>query len=250
MGTPEAGWYEDPSQPDRLRYWDGTWWTDRTTTASPGGPLTSTASEPSDVLFLGTGPDDGRTFVCDPSADEGARIDALLAIYDDAAASTNPSPIGGLAVAEVCRDLRHGGRVSTPHQVPPPAPGRRLAPLPLPYPLVWDEPQPPVSLLRPWWQEIHPAGRDAEDWRYTIRLDDATFRSERLDGDAPREPAADQHPGLAFEYAWSYDAEPDLASPHSSAASLHVSGQSVVVACVYTASDALIDAPSRTLGLI
>lgn len=28
-GAPQAGWYADPEQPDRYRYWDGATWTDQ-----------------------------------------------------------------------------------------------------------------------------------------------------------------------------------------------------------------------------
>ncbi|NHN56138.1 DUF2510 domain-containing protein [Calidifontibacter sp. DB0510] len=40
MTSPAAGWYPDPSQPSRLRYWDGSTWTDFTKPA----PASSTAA--------------------------------------------------------------------------------------------------------------------------------------------------------------------------------------------------------------
>ncbi len=37
MSTP-AGWYPDPSDPSRTRWWDGTQWTDHTPPAAPAAP--------------------------------------------------------------------------------------------------------------------------------------------------------------------------------------------------------------------
>ena len=43
-GTPEAGWYDDPAQPGRQRYWDGSGWTTETRSGlsdmpPPRGPM-------------------------------------------------------------------------------------------------------------------------------------------------------------------------------------------------------------------
>ncbi len=54
--TPPAGWYPDPQDANRQRYWDGTAWTEHTADATPqaaaGGPpgaATSTASSGPDT---------------------------------------------------------------------------------------------------------------------------------------------------------------------------------------------------------
>lgn len=54
--TPPAGWYPDPQNASRQRYWDGTAWTEHTAEGSPGaapssgattmGATTSTAGDP------------------------------------------------------------------------------------------------------------------------------------------------------------------------------------------------------------
>ena len=35
--TPRAGWYPDPSDPQKQRYWDGTQWTEHTADLQPSG---------------------------------------------------------------------------------------------------------------------------------------------------------------------------------------------------------------------
>jgi hypothetical protein len=37
--NPPAGWHPDPHDPSKVRYWDGTAWTDHTEVARPGTPL-------------------------------------------------------------------------------------------------------------------------------------------------------------------------------------------------------------------
>lgn len=37
MSTPEPGWYDDGQHPGRVRYWDGTAWTDHFASAFPLG---------------------------------------------------------------------------------------------------------------------------------------------------------------------------------------------------------------------
>lgn len=53
--TPPAGWYPDPQDSNRQRYWDGTAWTEHTADGSPqaagfagGQPTAATASTASD----------------------------------------------------------------------------------------------------------------------------------------------------------------------------------------------------------
>jgi hypothetical protein len=60
--TPQQGWYEDPNDPTRLRYWDGSQWTDQfrasETQARAADPpsvaiASEIANEPSPVHFPG-----------------------------------------------------------------------------------------------------------------------------------------------------------------------------------------------------
>jgi hypothetical protein len=44
-GAPRAGWYDDPRQPGRLRWWDGERWTDHTE-ARPESPQSPQPSQP------------------------------------------------------------------------------------------------------------------------------------------------------------------------------------------------------------
>ena len=40
MTTTAPGWYDDPSSPTHLRYWDGVRWTEQVTVRPPGAPST------------------------------------------------------------------------------------------------------------------------------------------------------------------------------------------------------------------
>lgn len=44
--TPSKGWYDDPDDPDKLRYWDGSQWTDRFLERRNRGPGAGSQSAP------------------------------------------------------------------------------------------------------------------------------------------------------------------------------------------------------------
>jgi hypothetical protein len=51
--TPPAGWYPDPQDANRQRYWDGTAWTEHTADGTPQAPASGTAA----ATTTSTGPD-------------------------------------------------------------------------------------------------------------------------------------------------------------------------------------------------
>lgn len=52
-GTP-AGWYPDPENQDRERYWDGSQWTEDTPAPAPGTAAVPAAGQPAEVVTQGS----------------------------------------------------------------------------------------------------------------------------------------------------------------------------------------------------
>ena len=52
MTTPKAGWYQDPQDPQGLRYWDGAQWTSQTCQPTPPPPPLSQSSAFGDLTLM------------------------------------------------------------------------------------------------------------------------------------------------------------------------------------------------------
>ncbi|MFV0458163.1 MAG: RDD family protein [Actinomycetales bacterium] len=58
---PEEGWYPDPADSQRLRWWDGSAWTERTVSAEGAVPAVPPTAELGEAVADHSGPSDGQT---------------------------------------------------------------------------------------------------------------------------------------------------------------------------------------------